>query len=272
MQRLGVNLKELKESFKECKFSIQTTIIIALQLMNRLQSIHSQGYIHRDLKPANVVIGNDSTEAHFIYLIDFGLAKKESSSNPVPHEGAGKRADGAAAGEEEKVNIIDPKTGKKKTAAQTLKEFIIEEKDNFRVVGTAMYAALAAHLPNKKYLKKDDIESLLYLLSYFSMGQLPWRYKTNQEGLEKMMHYKYEIKPKELFPPSVFPPQFAKLYEYIRYIPDDQEADFTYIERELLQAAQSSKVDPSLLIPLDWMSCRPLVSSQNQSVNNYLAL
>ena len=33
---------------------------------------------------------------------------------------------------------------------------MIEEKDNFRVVGTAMYAALAAHLPAKKYLKKKD--------------------------------------------------------------------------------------------------------------------
>lgn len=44
------------------------------------------GYIHRDLKPANVVIGNDSTEAHFVYLIDFGLAKKENSSNPPVQE------------------------------------------------------------------------------------------------------------------------------------------------------------------------------------------
>jgi casein kinase 1 len=206
--------------------------------MNRLNSIHSQGYIHRDLKPANVVIGNDTTEAHFIYLIDFGLAKKESSTNPVPVDPkSGKGA--AQVPDDENVNIIDPKTGKKKTAQQTLREYMIEEQDNFRVVGTAMYAALAAHLPNKKYLKKDDIESLLYLLSYFGMGQLPWRYKTNQEGLERMMNYKYEIKPKELFPLNVFPPQFAKLYEYIRFLPDDTEADFTYIERELLTAAQS---------------------------------
>lgn len=203
MQLLGVNLKELKESFKECKFQIQTVIIIALQLMNRLQSAHSQGYIHRDLKPANVVIGNDSSEAHFIYLIDFGLAKKESSTNPVPTDKSGKPVDADA---ETKESIIDPKTGKKKTAKETLKEYMLEEQDNFRVVGTAMYAALAAHLPNKKYLKKDDIESLLYLLSYFGMGQLPWRYKTNQEGLERMMNYKYDIKPKELFPTSVFPP------------------------------------------------------------------
>ena len=138
--------------------------------MNRLNSIHSQGYIHRDLKPANVVIGNDSNEAHFIYLIDFGLAKKENSTNPPVDTSKAGKSTAAAAGEEESVNLVDPKTGKKKTAMQTLKEYMADEQDNFRVVGTAMYAALAAHLPNKKYLKKDDIESLLFLLSYFGVG------------------------------------------------------------------------------------------------------
>jgi serine/threonine protein kinase len=93
--------------------------------MNRLASIHSQGYIHRDLKPANVVIGNDSNEAHFIYLIDFGLAKKESSTNPPVDTTKGKTGAGGADNDPE--NIIDPKTGKKKTAMQTLKEFMIEE-------------------------------------------------------------------------------------------------------------------------------------------------
>lgn len=202
------------------------------------------------------MIGNDSSEAHFIYLIDFGLAKKENSTNPVLTDPKA----GKAVEEDSKDNIIDPKTGKKKTAQQTLREYMLEEQDNFRVVGTAMYAALAAHLPNKKYLKKDDIESLLYLLSYFGMGQLPWRYKTNQEGLERMMNYKYEIKPKELFPLNVFPPHFAKLYEYIRYIPDDQDADYAYIERELMSAAQTCKIDPGLMIPLDWMNYKPMVS------------
>jgi len=124
------------------------------------------------LKPANVVIGNDTTEAHFIYLIDFGLAKKESSTNPLPPESLAKNLKNSTGVplEEDKDYIIDPKSGKKKTAMQTLKDYMIDEKDNFRVVGTAMYAALAAHLPNKKYLKKDDIESLLFLLSYFGLG------------------------------------------------------------------------------------------------------
>ena len=84
-------------------------------MMNRLNSIHSQGYIHRDLKPANVVIGNDSNEAHFIYLIDFGLAKKESSTNP-PIDNSKSKAGGGNGPDNDPENIIDPKTGKKKTA------------------------------------------------------------------------------------------------------------------------------------------------------------
>ena len=65
-----------------------------------------------------MVIGNESSEAHFIYLIDFGLAKKESSTNPVVETGKGKVTSGGGTIQEEEVeNIIDPKTGKKKTAA-----------------------------------------------------------------------------------------------------------------------------------------------------------
>lgn len=75
-----------------------------------------------------------------------------------------------------------------------------------------------------------------------------------------MMHYKFEIKGKELFPPSIFPPQFAKLYEYIRFIPDDEEADYNYIMRELYQAANQVKMDTSFLLKLDWMNCKPLVT------------
>jgi hypothetical protein len=34
------------------------------------------------------------------------------------------------------------------------------------------------------------------------------------------------------------------------------------MERELIQSAQQMKVDPSLLIALDWMNYRPLVAQQ----------
>ena len=43
-------------------------------------------------------------------------------------------------------------------------------------------------------------------------------------------------------------------------MPDDEEADYTIIERELMQAAHQVKVDPTLLIALDWMNCKPIVA------------
>jgi serine/threonine protein kinase len=79
------------------------------------------------LKPANVVIGNDSNEAHFIYLIDFGLAKKESSTNPPIDTSKNRNGQTTGGADNDPETLVDPKTGKKKTAMQTLKEFMLEE-------------------------------------------------------------------------------------------------------------------------------------------------
>ena len=57
-------------------------------------------------------------------MIDFGLAKKESSTNP-PIDTKGKK-DGTGP-DNDPESLIDHKTGKKKTAMQTLKEFMVEE-------------------------------------------------------------------------------------------------------------------------------------------------
>jgi serine/threonine protein kinase len=54
----------------------------ALQILNRLETMHNLGYIHRDLKPGNTMIGNWSArEDHMIYLIDFGLSKKRDRNS-----------------------------------------------------------------------------------------------------------------------------------------------------------------------------------------------
>ena len=44
-----------------------------------------------------------------------------------------------------------------------------------QVVGTAVYAGLNAHLPGSKYYKKDDLESMMYVLIYLATGSLPWK-------------------------------------------------------------------------------------------------
>lgn len=71
LELLGANLLEL---FKECghKFSLKTVTMIALQMIDRLETFHSRGFIHRDIKPQNILIGRGD-KSKILYLADFGL-------------------------------------------------------------------------------------------------------------------------------------------------------------------------------------------------------
>jgi len=56
-------------------FSMKSVLMIADQLISRIEYLHDQGYIHRDLKPDNLLIGKNHHQNQ-VYLIDYGLAKK----------------------------------------------------------------------------------------------------------------------------------------------------------------------------------------------------
>ena len=74
MEMLGPSLEDL---FNYCgrKFTLKTVLLLADQLISRIQVLHNRGYIHRDLKPENILMGLDEN-ASTLFLIDYGLAKK----------------------------------------------------------------------------------------------------------------------------------------------------------------------------------------------------
>lgn len=77
MNLLGPSLKDVREDLKDKKFSLKSVTMIAIELLRRLNSIHQCDYIHRDLKPANICISRKPSSHTNIYLIDYGLTKKE---------------------------------------------------------------------------------------------------------------------------------------------------------------------------------------------------
>ena len=65
------------------EFPLAELCLIALQVLDRLQTLHCQYFIHRDIKPDNFLIGRK--DPNIIYLIDFGLSKKYKSSQTRKH-------------------------------------------------------------------------------------------------------------------------------------------------------------------------------------------
>ena len=71
---LGPSLEDL---FNYCGrlFSLKTVLMLADQLIARLQYIHSKNVIHRDIKPANFLMGMGA-RGNCVYVTDLGLASE----------------------------------------------------------------------------------------------------------------------------------------------------------------------------------------------------
>jgi len=69
--------QSIEEMFCMCSrsFSLKTVLMIADQVLDRVQYMHEKGLIHRDIKPENFMLGLGQ-KSNQIYIIDFGLSKK----------------------------------------------------------------------------------------------------------------------------------------------------------------------------------------------------
>ncbi|XP_030383283.1 casein kinase I [Scaptodrosophila lebanonensis] len=74
MELLGSSLDDLL-NYCGGRFSIKTVLMLADQMIKRLQMLHENNFIHRDVKPQNFLMGLGE-KSNEVYIIDFGLAKK----------------------------------------------------------------------------------------------------------------------------------------------------------------------------------------------------
>ena len=64
-------------------FSLKDICMFSIQILHRIEFVHSKYIIHRDIKPENFLIGKP--DKYLIYIIDFGLSKKYKSSRTNKH-------------------------------------------------------------------------------------------------------------------------------------------------------------------------------------------
>nr|CDS18587.1 casein kinase I alpha [Echinococcus granulosus] len=124
-----------------------------------------------------------------------------------------------------KLFIIDFGLAKKFRDGRTHRH--ISYKENKALTGTARYASINAHAGIEQS-RRDDLESLGYVLMYFLCGSLPWqglRANTKKQKYERIHEKKVSTSIESLC--RGFPPEFALYLTHVRNLNFDATPDYT---------------------------------------------
>lgn len=114
------------------------------------------------------------------------------------------------------------------------------------VVGTARYASIRNH-EGFEQSRRDDIESIGYILVYLLKGRLPWQglnIHDRDRRNASILYLKKHTAPAELI--DGLPKEFGTFIEYARRLDFEDTPDYEFLCR-LLRADHS--------VPMDW--CKP---------------
>ena len=184
---LGPSLATLLDKYSII-FTMKDICMLSIQMIERLEYIHSKNFIHRDIKPQNFLIGISDPDK--LYLIDFGLAKKYRS-----------------------------KKGKHITFSL-----------NNNITGTPRYCSING-LRGAQQSRRDDLESLFYVITYFFRGNLPWqklKIKSRNSRFIKINQLKKNINYKTLC--ENLPNELYNFGIYIKHLKFEDDPDYNYIK------------------------------------------
>lgn len=190
MDLLGPSLEDL---LRQCggKLKQKTVLMLADQMLQAIEFVHSVHILHRDIKPDNFCIGRQS-KAHVLHLIDFGLAKKCRNSKTKQH---------------------------------------IPYREGKSLVGTARYASLNTHIGIEQSRRDDLEAVGYVLLYFLrgSLPWQGIRAQAKQEKYQKIGDCKQATPFEALC--SGFPIEFVQFFTYCRSLGFEERPDYAYLRR-----------------------------------------
>jgi serine/threonine protein kinase len=159
-------------------------------MIQRIEYIHSKGYIHRDIKPGNFVIGRGDNSKK-IYIIDFGLSKRYIDKNTNKH---------------------------------------IPYKEGKGLTGTARYVSLFTHYGIEQSRRDDieGIAYNLIYLAKGKLPWQGVKTKNKKEKHKKIMDSKLSFTPEQLCQGLSF--EFVNLLKYARELEFEEKPDYKNIK------------------------------------------
>ena len=187
---LGPSLEDLF-SFCGRRFSLKTVLMLADQMIARIEFLHAKNFLHRDIKPDNFLIGL-GRRANLVHLIDFGLTKK----------------------------YRDPKSNQH-----------ISYREGKSLTGTARYASVNTHLGIEQSRRDDlegiAYVLLYFLRGQLPWQSLPANNK--KEKYDRIMNRKMNTSAEALC--RGFPVEFQTYLNYCKGLGFEERPDYGYLRR-----------------------------------------
>ena len=202
MELLGKSLEDIFQS-QQKKFTIKTVCMVGIQMLDRLEFIHSKNIIHRDIKPDNFVLGLDN-KSHIIYILDFGLSKKFRSSRTHQH---------------------------------------IKFSVNKKLTGTARYASINALKGCEQSRRDDleAIGYVLMYFLRGSLPWQGLHVNKGEDRYKKILIKKKGTSAEELC--KTFPSEFAEYINYTRNLEFEADPDYKFLRGLLTTVLEKQKCE-----------------------------
>ncbi|KAH9916516.1 kinase-like protein [Fomitopsis serialis] len=206
------------ELFRMCNrhFSLKTVLLLADQLISRVEYIHSRDLVHRDVKPGNFVMARSEKDSpYLVNIIDFGLAKKYRDSRTGAH--------------------------------------IPYMQEDQHGVGTCLFASINTHL-GVECSRRDDLEALAYMLIYFMRGTLPWRKIKDPDATTTWNLIRDKKVETEEFLTVGLPAEFDIFHKYVRGLEFDDLPDYDGLRALFRGLAEKHRIEYDWVFDWFWES------------------
>lgn len=204
MQLLGKSLDVILLEHDN-HLDLGTVMCIGLLIISGIEQIHQCGIIHRDIKPNNFMFGRkEDNDDCHLYIVDFGLSKFWKNSVNGSH---------------------------------------ISHKQGRSLIGTARYASINIHLGIEPS-RRDDLESIGYLLVYLAKGSLPWQglqKKKNGSSINDIRDKKMSTSTEKLC--FGLPECFREIIDYAKSLSFQEKPDYELMKNIIIQSAQTNNIE-----------------------------
>ncbi|ESK94986.1 dual specificity kinase 1 [Moniliophthora roreri MCA 2997] len=188
---LGPSLDNLYKKSGKDTMDLRSVCCIAMQVISRLEFMHTRGILHRDIQLGNCVIGLPPNE-RIIYMIDFGFSKR----------------------------YIDPYTHRHIADSKAKRDFI----------GNYWFSSVGVHCRGKVPSRRDDLEAAaLMFIHLLTARGLPWTRNgvpKTDAAHDILKREKQHARPEDLC--RGMPSEFEEFLRYCRRLKFQDCPDYSY--------------------------------------------